>query len=155
MRNFSKIWLKRVRNAKIFVGRSTNCAKKLPAHKNFWRGDFMQTIEDLHEILSAVQEIGAAWQNQNVSLRAENSRLTDENKTLRENYERLHRENENLRREISNLSEKIEQFNNNLRDEIIRELNAVNRDDFQNFVRDYLRVIREQLDRPSEQIFGE
>lgn len=110
----------------------------------------METIDDLKEILTAAQDLGAKWQEEIISLRTENSRLQEENETLRENYESLHAENKKLQTELNNLSEKTEQLNQNLREEIIaavaKELNAAKQDEFQNFVTDYLKEIRERVD---------
>lgn len=87
----------------------------------------MQEIRDLQEILSAVQEIGNAWQAENVSLRAENLRLAEENQKLRG-------ENEKLRQEIANLSGKMAELNQNLRDEIVKELAVTEREKFRTLV---------------------
>lgn len=113
----------------------------------------MQTIDDLKEILTAVQELGSKWQEENISLRAKNFRLEKENETLRENYNRLHEENKILRDEIKNLSEKTEQLKKDLSEEIIaavaKELNAAKQDEFQNLVKDSLKDIRERLGKES------
>ena len=110
----------------------------------------METIDDLKEILTAAQDLGSKWQEEIISLRAENSRLEKDNETLRKNYESLHAENKKLQTELNNLSEKTEQLNQNLREEIIaavaKELDAAKQDAFQNFVRDYLKEIRERVD---------
>lgn len=110
----------------------------------------METIDDLKEILTAAQELGAKWQEEIISLRAENSELRKANETLRKNYESLHEENKTLRAELNDLSEKTEQLNQNLREEIIaavaKELDAAKQDEFQNFVKDYLKEIRERVD---------
>ena len=94
----------------------------------------MQEIRDLQEILSALQEIGNAWQAENVKLKAENERLADENKNLREEQEKLRGENEQLRQEIANLSGKMAELNQNLRDEIVKELAVTEREKFRTLV---------------------
>lgn len=110
----------------------------------------METIDDLKEILTAAQELGSKWQEENISLRAENSELRKANETLRKNYESLHEENKKLHAELNDLSEKTGQLIKNLREEIIaavaKELDAAKQDEFQNFVIDYLREIRERVD---------
>ena len=105
----------------------------------------METIDDLKEILTAAQDLGAKWQEEIISLRTENSRLQEENETLRENYESLHAENKKLQTELNNLSEKTEQLIKNLRDEIIRELNTANQEEFQN-VKNSLKEIRKRVE---------
>lgn len=113
----------------------------------------MQTIDDLKEILTAVQELGSKWREENISLREKNFRLEKENETLRENYNRLHEENKILRDEMKNLSEKTEQLKKDLSEEIIaavaKELNAAKQDEFQNLVEDSLKDIRERLGKES------
>lgn len=103
----------------------------------------MQNIEDLKEILTTVQEIGNAWHEENISLREENDRLLKENENLRA-------ENESLRRELENLPAQVKELLGILRDDIIGELDAKTRDDFQKFVRDYLKDIRDKLNTPTK-----
>ena len=110
----------------------------------------MERIDDLKEILSAIQEIGTSWQKEIIKLREENAQLADENKILRDNYDQLHAENESLKQELCNLSEKMEQLNLNLRNEIFKELNDMKQDEFQKMVADYLREIRKQVSSESE-----
>ena len=98
----------------------------------------MQNIDDLKEIVRAMQELGNAWHEENISLRSENERLLAENKNLRA-------ENESLRREFDNLSEKVTVLKNELRKEILDELNATAQEDFQKFVKNYLGDIRKKL----------
>ena len=102
----------------------------------------MQNIDDLKEIVRAMQELGNAWHEENISLRSENERLLAENKNLRA-------ENESLRREFDNLSEKVTVLKKELREEILGELNVTAQEDFQKFVRDYLGDIRKKLTAPS------
>ena len=106
----------------------------------------MQQIDDLKEIFKATQDLGVAWQNELVKLRAENSRLIAENKLLADNFKKISEENKNLHAELNNLSEKVGQLMENLRGDILTELNARNSDDFQNFVKDYLKKIRDCVD---------
>ena len=113
----------------------------------------MQKIDDLKEIFTATHDLGVAWQNELVKLRAENSRLIAENKNLADNYdklslsyEKLSDENKTLRGELNNLSEQIGQLITNLRGDIVKELNAKNPEEFQGFVKDYLRQIRKFVD---------
>lgn len=103
----------------------------------------MQNIEDLKEILTTVQEIGNAWYEENISLREENDRLLKENENLRA-------ENESLRRELENLPAQVKELLGILRDDIIGELDAKTRDDFQKFVRDYLKDIHDKLNTPTK-----
>lgn len=110
----------------------------------------MEKIDDLKEILSAIQELGTSWQQEIIKLREENAQLADENKILRDNYNQLHAENESLKQELCNLSEKMEQLNLNLRNEIFKELNGMKQDEFQKMVADYLREIRKQVSSESE-----
>lgn len=109
----------------------------------------MQKIDDLREILTAIQDIGNAWQAENVSLRKDRDDLLDENEHLRETCERLTKQNNSLRQEINNLSEKTEQLIKNLRDELIKELAADKQEDFQKFVREYLRELRKASNTPT------
>lgn len=113
----------------------------------------MQKIDDLKEIFTATHDLGVAWQNELVELRAENSRLIAENKNLADNYDKLFSsyenisaENKNLHGELNNLSEQIGQLITNLRGDILKELNAKNPEEFQGFVKDYLRQIRKCVD---------
>lgn len=106
----------------------------------------MQQIDDLKEIFKATQDLGVAWQNELVELRAKNSRLIAENKLLADNFKKISEENKNLHAELNNLSEKVGQLMENLRGDILTELNARNSDDFQNFVKDYLKKIRDCVD---------
>lgn len=109
----------------------------------------MQKIEDLREILTAIQDIGNTWQKENIQLRKDRDDLLDENQHLRETCERLTKQNSSLRQDINNLSEKTEQLIKNLRDELIKELAADKQEDFQKFVRDYLREIRKPSNEPT------
>ena len=102
----------------------------------------MQKIEDLKEILTAIQDIGNTWKTENISLRKDRDDLLDENQHLRETCQRLTKQNNSLRQEISSLSEKMEQLIKNLRDEVIKEFAADKQEDFQKFVRDCLQEIR-------------
>ena len=102
----------------------------------------MQEIDDLKEIFNATHDLGVAWQNTLIELTAENSRLIEENKNLQTKYEKLVAENKNLMAEIKTLSEKIKSY----KEEIIRELDAKNREAFQNLVKNHLEKIRECVD---------
>ena len=112
----------------------------------------MQKIDDLKEIFTAIHDLGVAWQNELVALRTENSRLIaenkkliDKNKTLAANYDKLSESYEQLVGENAklhtdlNLAEKLHR-------DILAELNKQNSDDFQNFVKVYLKKIRECVD---------
>ena len=105
----------------------------------------MQRIEDLKEILKALQDIGNEWHAKNISLREENFRLLEENQTLRENYEQLREQNDELKREIKNLSENVQKLIDKLRDDIITEIAANNSGDFQGIVKSDLLAIRRKL----------
>lgn len=102
----------------------------------------MQKVEDLKEIFIATHDLGVAWQNELVQLHAENFRLVEENKTLKANYKELYEENKNLQTELNNLSDKLQK----MRDDIFKELNTKNSEEFQKFVTDYLKKIRECVD---------
>ena len=93
--------------------------------------------------MSAVQEIGNAWHEENISLREENDRLLKE-------IEKLRAENESLHRELENLPAQMKNLLGTLRDDIIGELDANTRDEFQKFVRDYLKDIRDKLNTPTK-----
>lgn len=108
----------------------------------------MQKIKDLQEILTAIQDIGSAWQKENIKLCEDNDYLFDENQHLRETCENLTKQNNSLRQEINNLSEKTEQLIKNLRDELIKELAADKQEEFQKFVRDYLKELRKASSKP-------
>ncbi len=118
----------------------------------------MQNIEDLKEILTTVQEIGNAWHEENISLREENDRLLKENENLRAENESLRRELENLPAQVKELLgilrddiiNELDAKTHVLRDDIIGELDAKTRDDFQKFVRDYLKDIRDKLNTPTK-----
>ena len=103
----------------------------------------MQKIDDLREILTAIQDIGNAWQKEIIQLREENDRLFYENEHLRETRDRLTDQNKLLRQDIKNLSEKTEQLIKDLRNDLIKELDSKKQEEFQKFVRDYLRKLRE------------
>ncbi|MBD3879428.1 MAG: hypothetical protein SR1Q5_07070 [Quinella sp. 1Q5] len=109
----------------------------------------MQKIDDLREILTAIQDIGNAWQAENIKLREENDRLLDKNGRLRETYDRLTKQNESLRQDIKNLLEETKRLIENLRDDLINELAADKQEDFQKFVRDYLRKLRKASSTPT------
>ena len=109
----------------------------------------MQKIDDLREILTAIQDIGNAWQAENIKLRKDRDDLLDENEHLRETCDQLTKQNKLLRQDINNLSEKTEQLIKNLRDELIRELATDKQEEFQKFVRDYLRELRKASNTPT------
>ena len=98
----------------------------------------LQNIDDLKEIVRAMQELGNAWYTENISLREANAKLSKDNEQLRA-------ENESLRREFDNLSEKVTVLKNELRGEILNELNAAEQETFQKLVKDYLGDIRKKL----------
>ena len=102
----------------------------------------LQNIDDLKEIVRAMQELGNAWYTENISLREANDKLLKDN-------EKLRAENESLRREFDNLSEKVTVLKNELRGEILDELNAAGQETFQKFVKDYLSDIRKKLNEAS------
>ena len=112
-------------------------------------------IEDLKEILDAMQKIGNAWHEKNLSLISENTRLLEENKNLRADME-------NIRRDLDKLSEKIQPLIDDmrvgaLRKDILTEMAVGKRDEFQRDVRDELKAIRDKLtlavnrEEPTEQ----
>lgn len=109
----------------------------------------MQKIDDLREIIMAIQDIGNTWQAEIIKLRKDRDDLLDENEHLRETCDRLTKQNNSLRQDINNLSEKTEQLIKNLRDELIKELAADKQEDFQKFVRDYLRELRKASSTPT------
>lgn len=88
----------------------------------------MQKFDDVKEIISAMHELGTAWHDEIISLREENARLKNENERLEKNF--------------NNFKDNLE----SVRCEIIKELDAKKHEDFQEFVRDYLRRIRECVD---------
>ena len=102
----------------------------------------LQNIDDLKEIVRAMQELGNAWYKENISLHEANDKLLKDN-------EKLRAENESLRREFDNLSEKVTVLKNELRGEILDELNAAGQETFQKFVKDYLSDIRKKLNEAS------
>lgn len=109
----------------------------------------MQKIDDLREILTAIQEIGSAWQAEIIQLRKDRDDLLDENEHLRETCERLTKQNNSLCQDIKNLSEKTEQLIKDLRNDLIKELDSKKQEEFQKFVRDYLRELRKASNTPT------
>ena len=105
----------------------------------------MNNIEDLKEILTAMQEIGNAWHAENISLR----NLIKENEELRAENESLRREFDILSEKIVNLKEELHTEiltkQDKLRDEILKELDVKGRENFQKDVRDFLGDIRKKL----------
>lgn len=88
----------------------------------------MQKIDDVKEIISAMHELGTKWHSEIILLREENLRLKKDNERLEKNFNNLKNNLEDVRREI------------------IKELDAKKREDFQEFVEDYLKRIRECVD---------
>ena len=109
----------------------------------------MQKIDDLQEILTAIQDIGSAWQAEIIKLRKDRDELLDKNEHLRETRDRLTEQNKLLRQDIKNLSEKTEQLIKDLRNDLIKELDSKKQEEFQKFVRDYLRKLREASNTPT------
>ena len=109
----------------------------------------LQKIDDLREILTAIQDIGNAWQAENIQLRNDRDDLLDENEHLRETRDRLTEQNKLLRQDINNLSEKTEQLIKDLRDDLIKELDSKKQEEFQKSVLEYLRKLREASNTPT------
>lgn len=91
----------------------------------------MQKIEELKEIFSAARDMGLSWQKELVELRQKNLQLEKENHQLKN-------ENAELKKSFDALNDEIKI----IRNEIVRELAVKDREDFQEFVKNYLTQIR-------------
>ena len=102
----------------------------------------LQSIDDLKEIVQAMQELGNEWYTEIISLREANAKLLKDNENLRA-------ENESLSREFDNLSRKVTTLKDELRGEILEELNADAQEKFQKFVKGHLSDISKKLNAAS------
>ena len=105
----------------------------------------MQRISDLHEIVTALEEIGNKWYDDERQLREENNRLLNENMRLREEIDKLRKESESLDKEMQNLLERMETLKEKLHDDIVKDIDPRGREDFRKDVTASLKAISDRL----------
>ena len=105
----------------------------------------MQRISDLHEIVTALEEIGNKWYDDARQLREENNHLLNENMHLREEIDALRKESKSLDMEMQNILARMETLKENLHDDIVKDIAPREREEFRNDVRASLKAISDRL----------